>query len=46
MNFKNKIKTLSQYDCWEEDISPLEWINLIKDKKGPHAKCPIYSNKK
>lgn len=39
----NTNKQLKNYDCWEEDKSPEEWVAECRRREPPHAKCPIYS---
>jgi hypothetical protein len=36
-------KNLKNYDCWEEDLSPQEWIQKYMNTPPPHGKAPIYS---
>jgi hypothetical protein len=43
----NRIKkSLINYDVWEHDLTPAEWIAICKKSEGPHARSPIYENKK
>lgn len=40
-------KSLSMYDCWENDLSPEEWISKCQqDPENTHAHCPFYQNDK
>lgn len=36
-------KNLKDYDCWDNDRAPEEWLNLYKGTPPPHGKAPIYS---
>ena len=35
-------KKLKEYDCWDEDRTPLEWLEICKKSNPPHAKCPLF----
>lgn len=37
-------KNLKDYDCWDEDLEPEEWIERYKGTPPPHGKSPIYSH--
>ena len=40
-------KTLSKYDCWDNDLSPEEWVEKCNQQpERPHARCPFYRNNK
>lgn len=39
-------KSLKNYDVWDEMISPEEWIEKCKNSPPPHAKSPVYVDKK
>lgn len=33
---------MKDYDCWENDLKPQEWMEKYLNTPGPHAKAPIY----
>ena len=35
-------KNLKDYDCWENDLKPEEWIKKYDKIPPPHGKAPIY----
>jgi len=36
-------KSLAKYDCWDEDLSPEEWVEKCNENpEVTHAKCPFY----
>ena len=35
-------KNLKDYDCWDQDLKPEEWLEKYQGKPGPHGKSPIY----
>jgi dynein heavy chain len=37
---------LKNYDCWDDDKTPKEWLKECLGKMPPHAKCPIYDRTK
>ncbi|KAL4494234.1 hypothetical protein ABPG73_018753, partial [Tetrahymena malaccensis] len=42
----NTNKNLRNYDCWDEETTPQQWLEKFKkNPQGPHGKCPIYLNK-
>lgn len=41
----NSNKNLKNYDCWDEEKKPVEWVDKYKELEGAHAQCPIYKNK-
>lgn len=36
-------KNLKDYDCWDNDFTPMEWANKYVGTPPPHGKAPIYS---
>lgn len=36
-------KNLKDYDCWENDLSPEDWVEKYANTPPPHGKAPIYS---
>lgn len=45
-NSLQSTKALMNYDCWDEDFEPMEWLKRCKGQPLPHAKSPIYVNKR
>lgn len=45
-NSLQSTKALMNYDCWDEDCEPEEWVRRVKGLEPPHAKSPIYINKR
>lgn len=45
-NSLESTKALMNYDCWDEDFSPENWVRRCKTLEPPHAKSPIYINKR
>jgi hypothetical protein len=48
LNTNNKVKegaskNLKDYDCWDSDLTPQEWIKKYINTPPPHGKAPIYS---
>eukprot|EP00825_Cyclidium_porcatum_P047874 TRINITY_DN786_c0_g1_i4.p1 TRINITY_DN786_c0_g1~~TRINITY_DN786_c0_g1_i4.p1 ORF type:complete len:916 (+),score=181.33 TRINITY_DN786_c0_g1_i4:48-2795(+) len=41
----NTNKTLINFDCYEEEITPQQWVLKYKNTPPPHGQCPIYINK-
>lgn len=40
-------KTLHKYDCWDNDLSPEEWVlKCQSEPERSHARCPFYKDKK
>lgn len=40
-------RSLSMFDCWENDKTPEEWISLCQqDPENEHAHCPFYRKEK
>jgi hypothetical protein len=39
-------KALANYDCWDLDLQPEEWVLKCKKMKAPHARSPIFINNK
>ncbi|CAK93776.1 unnamed protein product (macronuclear) [Paramecium tetraurelia] len=37
-------KKLKDYDCWDEDKTPEQWIELCLKTNPPHAKCPLFDH--
>lgn len=35
-------KNLKDYDCWDEDLKPEEWLEKYQGTPPPHGKSPIY----
>ncbi|CAD8115295.1 unnamed protein product [Paramecium sonneborni] len=35
-------KKLKEYDCWDEERTPQEWVEICKKSNPPHAKCPMF----
>ena len=35
-------RNLKDYDCWEHDLKPQEWLEKYLNTPGPHGKAPIY----
>lgn len=36
-------KNLKDYDCWDNDKEPEEWVRLYQNTPPPHGKAPIFS---
>ena len=36
-------KNLKDYDCWDNDKEPEEWVKMYLGTPPPHGKAPIYS---
>jgi len=36
-------KNLKDYDCWDNDLAPEEWVKKYVGTPAPHGKAPIYS---
>ena len=45
-NSLESTKALMNYDCWDEECDPEDWIKRYKSIEPPHAKSPIYMNKR
>lgn len=45
-NSLQSTKALMNYDCWDEDCEAEEWVRKVKGLEPPHAKSPIYINKR
>lgn len=40
-------KSLGKYDCWDDDLTPEEWVNKCNENpEVTHARCPFYENEK
>lgn len=37
-------KNLRDYDCWDGDLEPQEWLNKYLGTPAPHGQSPIYSH--
>jgi hypothetical protein len=37
-------KNLKDYDYWDDDLEPLEWLNKYIGTPPPHGQSPIYSH--
>ena len=35
-------KNLKDYDCWEGDLTPEQWVEKYSNLPPPHGKAPIY----
>ena len=42
----NSNKHLRNYDCWEEDLAPEDWINICKAIEGEQGYVPTYNSSK
>jgi len=42
MSFKSK--NLIHFDCWEDELTPEEWIERYKNNKNDHALTPVYED--
>ena len=42
-NKEGASKNLKDYDCWDTDLTPQEWIKKYVGTPPPHGKAPIYS---
>lgn len=35
-------KNLKDYDCWDNDLAPEQWVAKYANTPPPHGKAPIY----
>lgn len=45
-NSLESTKALMNYDCWDDDLDPEEWVRRCKGVEPPHARSPIFINKR
>jgi len=45
-NSLESTKALMNYDCWDEDLEAEEWLKKCHKIPLPHAKSPIYIDKR
>lgn len=40
----NTNKRLKNYDCWDEEVKPQDWVNKYKSDPDYHGQCPVFKN--